>query len=70
VLFGGILLIIPGFISDAVGIVLLAPPTRALVRRIAARRLARRLPRAHRRPSATYDVDSTARDIDQPVLPR
>ena len=32
VIFGGALLITPGFISDVVGILLLLPPTRAVVR--------------------------------------
>src|SRR3979411_816449 len=32
VIFGGALLITPGFISDVVGIILLLPPTRAIVR--------------------------------------
>ena len=34
VVFGGALLITPGFISDIVGIFLLLPPTRAVVRRV------------------------------------
>ena len=34
VIFGGALLITPGFISDIVGIFLLLPPTRAVVRRV------------------------------------
>jgi UPF0716 protein FxsA len=34
VIFGGALLITPGFISDVVGIFLLLPPTRAVVRRV------------------------------------
>src|SRR4051812_28253269 len=34
VIFGGAFLITPGFITDIVGIVLLLPPTRALVRRV------------------------------------
>src|SRR5438067_140333 len=36
VIFGGALLITPGFISDIVGIFLLLPPTRAVVRRVLA----------------------------------
>src|SRR4051812_44056366 len=32
VIFGGALLLTPGFISDILGIILLLPPTRALVR--------------------------------------
>lgn len=34
VIFGGALLLTPGFLSDVLGIVLLLPPTRAVVRRI------------------------------------
>ena len=43
VIFGGALLLTPGFVTDILGIVLLLPPTRALVRAIVARRL---LPRS------------------------
>ena len=35
VIFGGAFLITPGFLTDIVGLVLLLPPTRALVRRLA-----------------------------------
>lgn len=34
ILVAGILLILPGFVSDVVGLLLLLPPTRALVRRM------------------------------------
>ena|SRR5437764_9553821 len=80
ILIGGLLLIIPGFISDAVGIMLLLPPGRSLARRAVTRRLRRRVvyrSRGFGRPdgsaqarSAGYDVDSTATDIDQPQLHR
>ncbi len=43
VLFGGALLLTPGFISDILGIVLLLPPTRAVVRGILVRRFAARM---------------------------
>src|SRR6185503_6687862 len=43
VIFGGALLLTPGFISDILGILLLLPPTRALVRALVARRLLPRL---------------------------
>src|SRR5918911_139124 len=39
VIFGGALLLTPGFLSDILGLVLLLPPTRALVRGVIARRL-------------------------------
>src|SRR3954451_14817904 len=43
VIFGGAFLITPGFITDVVGVVLLLPLARALVRAWLARRLARRV---------------------------
>src|SRR5215208_5272183 len=43
VLFGGALLLTPGFLSDILGIVLLLPPTRALVRAVLVRRFAGRM---------------------------
>src|SRR4051812_49841913 len=43
VIFGGALLLTPGFLTDILGIVLLLPPTRALVRGVVARRVLPRL---------------------------
>lgn len=43
VVFGGALLLTPGFITDAVGLLLLLPPTRAVFRRVVVRRVGRRL---------------------------
>lgn len=37
VLAGGLLLMVPGFITDVIGLLLLLPPTRALARRAVAR---------------------------------
>ena len=42
-MLGGLLLMIPGFISDAVALVLLFPPTRKLIGRLADRAAARAL---------------------------
>jgi UPF0716 protein FxsA len=77
ILVGGMLLIVPGFITDALGIVLLLPPTRGLARRLVTRRLqasaihrAVRFGRRQRPRGGRYDVDSTATDVDQPTLPR
>lgn len=39
VLLGGMLLIVPGFITDVIGLLLLTPPARALARRSGARHL-------------------------------
>ena len=71
ILTGGLLLIIPGFISDAIGLLALLPPTRALLRRALARNLQSRLvvgATRFTRASRPYDVDSTATDLDQPQL--
>jgi UPF0716 protein FxsA len=71
IVFGGLLLLTPGFLTDLLGIVLLIPPTRALVRRVLVRRLEHRMvesaSRARRRP---YDVDGTAVDVEPERLPR
>jgi UPF0716 protein FxsA len=40
VLLAGVLLILPGFVTDALAILLLLPPVRALLRRVLARNLA------------------------------
>src|ERR687893_2164202 len=43
VIFGGAFLITPGFITDVLGLALLIPPTRAVVRRVVVRRLGNRM---------------------------
>jgi UPF0716 protein FxsA len=43
VLLAGILLLIPGFLTDIVGLALLVPPVRDLIRRAAGRRMTRRV---------------------------
>jgi UPF0716 protein FxsA len=43
VIFGGAFLITPGFLTDIVGLMLLIPPTRSVVRRALERRLGRRV---------------------------
>ncbi|HET8759243.1 MAG TPA: FxsA family protein [Solirubrobacteraceae bacterium] len=63
VIFGGALLLTPGFLTDILGLILLLPPTRAVVRKILARRLAHRMVAAARAPRA-YDVEGTAVDVD------
>jgi UPF0716 protein FxsA len=68
VLAGGVLLIVPGFITDAFGLLLLLPPTRALARRGITRNFQSRLVVAatgfRGPPPSSYDVDSTASDVD------
>lgn len=84
VIFGGALLLTPGFITDVVGLLLLIPATRAVARRLAARIIARRVvigvagaagrsgrdsgPSGARRP---YDVEGTATEANgRPAEPR
>jgi UPF0716 protein FxsA len=43
VVFGGAFLITPGFLTDIVGLLLLLPPTRAVIRRLAMRVISRRM---------------------------
>jgi UPF0716 protein FxsA len=66
VIFGGAFLITPGFLTDIVGLTLLIPPTRAVVRRFLVRRLGRRVTVGGGRHD--YDVEGTARDYDD--IPR
>jgi UPF0716 protein FxsA len=71
VLLGGLLLIIPGFITDALGIVLLLPPTRIAARSILGRNLQSRFVTRTVRfasRSGPFDAEATATDIDQPQL--
>jgi UPF0716 protein FxsA len=67
VVLGGLLLIIPGFITDALGLSLLLAPTRGLTRRAIAHnfqsRFVRTATRFSRPGASAYDVDSTATDI-------
>jgi UPF0716 protein FxsA len=82
VIFGGAFLLTPGFVTDIIGALLLLPPTRAVIRRLLARRVTlgllgdvpsptMRPGGGRRRPGATpdYDVDGTATDVDPRRLP-
>jgi UPF0716 protein FxsA len=64
VIFGGAFLITPGFLTDIVGLTLLIPPTRAVVRRLVVRRLGRRVAVGSTRPRGRVDVDGTASEYD------
>jgi len=70
VIFGGALLLTPGFLTDILGLALLLPPTRAAIVRLAQRTAARRMANAaaerSRRPLRTYDVEGTASEHPQP----
>jgi UPF0716 protein FxsA len=81
VLVGAVLLLVPGFITDTIGVLLLLP-TRALARRAVLRNRrsawlnravnfvnwnSSRFPGGGRDPRA-YDAESTAADVDEPQL--
>lgn len=78
VIFGGALLLTPGFLTDIVGVLLLLPPTRAVARRIAARLVARRVvagvvgaatpSSGGVRRSREYDIEGTASAADPPPV--
>ena len=86
IIFGGALLLTPGFITDVVGLFLLVPATRALLRRFLTRSVSKRTgvawrvtrfgaARAGARRSTSrpgYDYEGSAREIpEQPSdLPR
>jgi UPF0716 protein FxsA len=70
VIFGGLLLLTPGFITDVLGLVLLIPPTRALVRAALARRLAHRMVASMTaRPRGDDVVEGSAVDIENDRRP-
>lgn len=73
VIVGGALQLAPGFVTDVLGLMLVVPPTRALVRRAMVRRLARRgaaraglwaagTPRRGAPRPGDYDVEGTAHE--------
>lgn len=82
---GGTLLVLPGFITDVVGLLLLLPPTRAIARRLLQAYVARRFvvvgtggvrggppPYGSSPASRPYDFEGTAEEVeaDDPQLPR
>src|SRR3954470_15876324 len=83
VILGGALLVTPGFITDIFGLILLIPPTRALVRGTMAGFAKRRVtfgwrvasppprPRQGGPPpdARGYDYEGTAREVDETELP-
>jgi UPF0716 protein FxsA len=69
VIFGGALLITPGFLTDILGLLLLIPPTRAVVRRFTMRALTRRAvrrvsDRPARQERGVWDVEGTATEVE------
>ncbi|HYH57919.1 MAG TPA: FxsA family protein [Thermoleophilaceae bacterium] len=84
VIFGGAFLITPGFVTDVIGLLLLIPPTRVLMRRLVVRALGGRFVigvatagtrRRNQGPRPRgYDVEGTATEADdnrlEPRRPR
>ena len=73
VIFGGALLLTPGFITDIFGLLFLLPPTRVLVRRLIVRRATLRMMRVATPPGRdgrSRDVEGTAVDIEPDQLDR
>jgi len=71
-LAGAVLIMIPGFITDGIGVLLVLAPSRSLARAALIRNFQSRLvvaaTRFSRAPRSSSDVDSTATDIDRPQL--
>jgi UPF0716 protein FxsA len=80
VIFGGAFLITPGFLTDIVGVLLLLPPTRGPIIRLAQRAFARKMvarfvvggggPREPRPPRPGGDVEGTATEYPPTDPPR
>lgn len=77
VIFGGAFLITPGFLTDILGVLLLLPPTRLVLRRLVVRALRGRVAlevagaATRRRGRDRFDVEGTATELrDEPRLPR
>ena len=76
VIFGGAFLITPGFLTDIIGVLLLLPPTRSVIRRKLEKRMEQRAVSGatFRQPPGyghDYDVDGTASEREDiaPELP-
>ena len=72
VIFGGAFLITPGFLTDVAGLLLLLPPTRAVILRLLTRAITRRVSArvvaggVPGRPPGHADVEGTAREYPDP----
>jgi UPF0716 protein FxsA len=76
VIFGGVLLLTPGFLTDVFGVLFLFPPTRVLLRRLLVRRGALQVvgampgtakpPRPPFNGNGHHDIEGSAVDIDPP----
>ena len=72
IIFGGALLLTPGFVTDVVGLTFLIPPTRAVLRRLLVHRFAGRMiasATTRGRRARRYDVEGHATEVDPHRLP-
>jgi UPF0716 protein FxsA len=73
VIFGGALLLTPGFVTDVFGLAFLLPPTRAVIRRLLVRRVGGRFvvarPGGPTPRASAFDVDGSASEVDSRTLP-
>src|SRR5699024_9767114 len=65
---GGLLILLPGFLSDIAGLLVLLPPIRGIIRRFWLRRIERRgpLPRTYNDQNRVIVVDSEVVDAERP----
>ncbi|MFD2417919.1 FxsA family protein [Amycolatopsis pigmentata] len=66
--FGGVLIMVPGFVSDVAGLVLLVAPTRKLVRRAWLRRAERRMAAGGAKRVIVVDSEVVPDDPRHPVI--
>jgi UPF0716 protein FxsA len=64
---GGVLILVPGFVSDVLGLLLILPPSRAVARRLWLKRMEKRAVRfANRRRGPVMVVDSEVVSSEEP----
>jgi UPF0716 protein FxsA len=66
---GGLLLLVPGFVSDILGILLLLPPTRAVVRALLARSIGKRAKVVRAGAMGRTFVDVEVVEVNEPGAP-
>ncbi|MGO8877173.1 MAG: FxsA family protein [Acidimicrobiales bacterium] len=69
VLIGGVMICVPGFVGDALGLLLMVEPVRRLVIRVAGNRLTRRIQNLRPGRWRVIDVDSRPLRHDVPLPP-
>ena len=71
VIFGGAFLITPGFLTDIAGLLMLLPPSRAVIRRLLMRWIGRKMQMrvASAGTPGPWDVEGTAAEYEEPSRP-